>query len=285
MQSSSTAQVSFMGAPHTGRFWNSQGSTMKKKNLGAACLLACAACAHADDGNVLTFGAGIAGAARYSGADDYVVGPLLAIDWQLANGFYASSLRGIGYGGAVGPVYLSAALGYRGERSEKDRNGLGGASGSPALRGMGDVKGSATAVLGASWAIVDGLALEWHAELPVTRRENGRKLGIGLTGTLYQQGKDHVTLSLATNIADRDYMQTYYGVSAVQSARSGYRQYRPKAGLYGAELGMTWKHMIDTRWGVTGTLSAVALTRDAANSPITKRPRSAAGALYATYSF
>ncbi|WP_338763446.1 MipA/OmpV family protein [Massilia sp. METH4] len=257
---------------------------MNKNNLAAIVLLACAACAQAED-NVLTFGAGIAGAARYSGADDYVIGPLLAIDYQMANGFYASTLRGIGYGGAVGPVYLSAALGYRGERSEKDRSGIGGASGSPALRGMGDVKGSATAVLGASWDIVDGLALEWHAELPVSKRENGRQIGVGLTGTLYQQARDHVTLSLAANIADRDYMQTYYGVTATQSARSGYRQYRPKGGLYEVELGMTWKHMIDTRWGVTGTLSAVALTRDAANSPITKRPRSAAGAVYATYSF
>lgn len=257
---------------------------MNKHRMTALLLLAAAGFAHSQD-SVLTLGAGIAGAARYSGADEYAIGPLLAIDWQFANGFYASSLRGIGYGHAAGPVHLSAALGYRGERSEKNRDGIGGASGSTALRGMGDVKGAATAVLGASWEIVDGLALEFSTETPLGKRELGRTIGIGLTGTLYQQGKDHVTLSLAASAGDRDYMQTYYGVTAQQSARSGYRQYRPKGGLYEVELGMTWRHMLDERWAVTGTLGAVSLTRDAANSPITRRSRSGTGALYATYSF
>lgn len=257
---------------------------MNKNSLTALLLLAAAGFVHAE-GNVLTLGAGIAGAPRYAGADDYAIGPLLAIDWQFANGFYASSLRGIGYGRAVGPVYLSAALGYRGERSEKNRDGIGGASGSTALHGMGDVKGGATAVFGASWEIVDGLVLEFSAEQPLGKRRNGRTAGIGLTGTLYQQGKDHVTLSLAANAGDRDYLQTYYGVTAAQSARSGYRQYRPKGGLYEVELGMTWRHMIDVRWAMTGTLGAVSLTRDAANSPITRRSRSGTGALYVTYSF
>jgi len=257
---------------------------MNKNSLTALLLLAAAGLAHAQD-SVLTLGAGIAGAPRYAGADNYAIGPLLAIDWQLANGFYASSLRGIGYGRAVGPVYLSAALGYRGERSEKDRDGIGGASGSPALRGMGDVKGSALAVFGANWEIVDGLVLEFSSEHLLSERRNGRTIGIGLTGTLYQQGSEHVTLSLAASAGDRDYMQTYHGVTAEQSARSGYRQYRPKAGLYEAELGMTWRHMIDTRWAVTGTVGITALTRDAANSPITKRPRAGTGAIYATYSY
>jgi outer membrane scaffolding protein for murein synthesis (MipA/OmpV family) len=150
---------------------------------------------------------------------------------------------------------------------------------------MGDVKGSATAVLGASWAIVDGLELELHTDLPLSHRENGRALGVGLTGTLYQQERDHVTMSLAANLGDRDYMQTYYGVTAEQSARSGYRQYRPKAGLYETELTMTWRHQFDARWGMTATVGVTKLMRDAADSPIAKKDHSATGALFATYSF
>ncbi|QGZ38355.1 outer membrane scaffolding protein for murein synthesis (MipA/OmpV family) [Pseudoduganella flava] len=257
---------------------------MNRNCLTAALLLACATLARAED-NVLTLAGGIAGAARYSGADDYVIGPLVGIDYQMANGFYASTMRGIGYGQAVGPVHLSAALGYRGERAEKNRNGVGGASGSPALRGMGDVKGGTTAVLGASWSVVDGLELELHTELPLSHRENGRALGVGLTGTLFQQERDHVTMSLAAKLGDRDYMQTYYGVSAQQSARSGYRAYRPNAGLHEMELTMTWRHQFDKRWGMTATAGVVTLVRDAAASPISKKDRSATGALFATYSF
>ena len=257
--------------------------TMKNKILTALLLAACAA-AHAED-NVLTFGAGIAAAPRYSGSDEYVAAPLIAIDYQMANGFFASTMRGIGYGWQAGPVHLSAALGYRGQRSEKNRRGFGGASGSAALRGMGDIEGSATAVLSGSWAIVDGLELGVNTDLPLSHHDNGRTLGIGLTGTLFKEQRDLVTLGLSATVGDGDYMRTYYGVSAAQAARTTYKAYTPKAGLYQAQVALTWRHAIDERWSVTGTVGAVTLVRDAARSPITLRDRSAAGAVYAAYAF
>lgn len=261
---------------------------MKNNNLRAlaiATVLATGAAHAADDANVLTLAGGIAGGPRYSGAHEHVIGPALAIDYQMANGFYASTMRGLGYGRQLGPINVGAALGYRGERSEHDRAGLGGARGSTALRGMGTVKGSATAVLHAGYEVVDGLELTMAADLPISHRENGRTLALGLTGTLFEQGADHVTLSLSANLADSDYVRTYYGVTAAQAARSGYAPFTPKAGLYEVELGMTWRHSFNERWSVTSMLGLTALTRDAARSPLARRDTAPTAALFLGYRF
>jgi outer membrane scaffolding protein for murein synthesis (MipA/OmpV family) len=261
---------------------------MKNNNLRAfalAGLLATGAVHADDDANVLTLAGGIAGGPRYSGADERVIGPILAIDYQMANGFYASTMRGIGYGRQLGPIRVSAALGYRGERSERDRAGLGGARGSTALRGMGTVKGSATAVLHAGYELVDGLELSMTADLPVSHRENGRTLAIGLTGTLFERDADHVTLSLSANLADSDYLRTYYGVTPAQAARTGYAPFTPKAGMFEAELGMSWRHKLDERWSVTTMVGLTALTRDAARSPLARRDTAPTAAVLVGYSF
>ncbi|WUR11124.1 MipA/OmpV family protein [[Empedobacter] haloabium] len=257
----------------------------KFRLIALAGLLAASA-AHADDDvNVLTLAGGIAGGPRYSGADERVIGPALAIDYQMANGFYASTMRGIGYGRQLGPFDVGAALGYRGERSERDRAGLGGARGSTALHGMGTVKGSATAVLHAGYAVLDGLELTMAADLPISHRENGRTLAIGVTGTLFAQGADHVTLALAANLADSAYVRTYYGVTAAQATRTGYTPFTPKAGLYEMELGMTWQHRFNERWSVTTMAGLSVLTRDAARSPLARRDTAPTGAVFLGYRF
>lgn len=260
--------------------------TAVKNQIVFIALAGLLAAAHAEDSdNVLTLAGGIGAGPRFSGADENVVGPVVGIDYQMANGFFASTLRGIGYGQAIGPFTLGAALGYRGERSEHDRSSLGGARGSTALRGMGDVKGSATAMLQAEYEIVDGLDLTLQAELPISHRENGRVLEVGVTGTLFQGRADHVTLSVSASLADRDYMQTYYGVTAAQAGRSGYRQFRPKAGLHETELGLSWQHTVNERWSVTAMVGVTSLRRDAARSPLSGKDTAPTGALFATWRY
>ena len=87
-----------------------------KKALLLSTLLTAAA-AHAQDGT-FTLGAGIGAGTRYSGADEYLVSPVIVADYQAANGFYASTLRGIGFAAGSGQLSASVGLGYRGERRE-----------------------------------------------------------------------------------------------------------------------------------------------------------------------
>jgi outer membrane scaffolding protein for murein synthesis (MipA/OmpV family) len=256
---------------------------MKSPFLIAALLAATSA--SAADENVLTLGGGVAAAARYSGSDELQAAPIIAIDYQMANGFYASTLRGLGYGRDFGNLHLSAALGYRGERTDKEETNFGGRRGSDKLKGMGVVKGSGTGVFGVGYKIVEGLVVSGQAEAPLSHRENGRSGNIALTGTLVSNSVDQVTITVGANIADSKYAQTYYGVTADQSARSGYKRFTPKGGMYEGAMNMAWRHQIDDRWSVTGMVGYTALVRDAAKSPIVFRSSSPVAGVYASYRY
>eukprot|EP01034_Spumella_vulgaris_P031944 gene31944-39463_t len=233
--------------------------------LMAALLLLIACGAAAADEAVTTIGGGVALAPRYSGSDENMVVPVVALDYSMANGFYASTLRGLGYAGAR---YPSAA------RKEDGKLPFGGKA-SKYLRGMGDVKGSATANLSLGYAVFDGLDVNLHTAQALSARDTGSTYGAGLSGKLFKDDANTVTLSLGFEVADKKYAQAYYGVTAKQALKSGYKVYTPKAGIYQADVTMSWQHKLDEHWGVTGMLGASSLLRDAANSPLARRTTAA----------
>lgn len=235
--------------------------------------------------NTLTLGGGLAAAPRYAGSKEMQAAPIIVIDYQMANGFYASTMRGLGFGTTVGSFSLDAALGVRGERKEKNESGFAGNRGSSELRGMGDIKGSATANLRAGYSIVPGLALGASLALPLSQRENGKTAGLEVTGILHQDDSDKIALSLGANFADSKYLQTYHGVTAAQALRTGRKQYTPHAGMYEAVLSLAWEHQVDARWSVTGMAGSSTLVRDAARSPLTRRSTAPTAAVYASYRY
>lgn len=254
-----------------------------KKALLLSTLLAAAA-VHAQD-STFTLGAGIAAGTRYSGSDEHLVAPVVVADYQAANGLYASTLRGIGVAGGSEQLGASIGLGYRGERRENDTNGFGGRTGSKALKGMGDVKGSATLNVGAEAQLTDVFSVGAHAEIPLSRRENGKQFALGLNAKLLDGQADKVSAGVALQFGETRYLQTYYGVDARQATRSGYRVFKPEGGMYGTEVSISWEHRLDTHWAVTTLLGAQRLTGDAANSPLVRRKTTPTAAMYAAYTF
>ncbi|WP_343603516.1 MipA/OmpV family protein [Roseateles sp.] len=223
---------------------------------------------------------GVAVATRYAGSDEHLVAPLLGVGYAHASGFFLSTQRGLGYAGSTGGLSYSAALGYRGKREEKETKGLGGSSGSKYLRGMGEVKGSATAHLTLGYAVTDWLELQIATEQPITTRTNGALYSLGAAATVLSGGRNTVVLSVSANAADKKYMQTYHGVTAAQSARSGYAVFTPKAGAHMAEGGVSWQHRLSSDWSITGMVGAQRLFGDARKSPLTRRATSPVGAVY-----
>ena len=254
-----------------------------KKALLLSTLLTAAA-AHAQD-STFTLGAGIGAGTRYSGSDEYLAAPVIVADYQAANGFYASTLRGIGFAAGGEQLSASIALGYRGERTEKDTNGFVGRTGSKALKGMGDIKGSATLNVGAEAQLTDVFSVAAHAEIPVSRRENGKQFALGVNAKLLDSQADKVAAGVALQFGEANYLQTYYGVDARQAARSGYRAFRPEGGMYGTDVSLSWEHRIDAHWAVTSLLGAQRLTGDAAKSPLVRRKTAPTAAVYAAYTF
>ncbi|WP_332855551.1 MipA/OmpV family protein [Duganella sp. S19_KUP01_CR8] len=253
-------------------------------STAAACLLLPSLALAADDSQFL-LGGGVAAGARYSGSKQNTVAPLILLDYSHASGFFASTMRGIGYGGQQGPLSYSAALGYRGERKEKNEKGVFGNTGSAELKGMGDIKGSASAMLSLGYKPVSMLELNVSADVPLSQRENGKNFHAGVTAQLLDAPNDQLSLSAAAGFADSKYAQTYYGVTAKQATTSNFKAYQAKSGLYEANLMLSWQHKIDQKWSVTTMLGANHLLREASRSPLTQRKTSPTGAVYVSYAY
>ena len=70
--------------------------------------------------------------------------------------------------------------------------------------------------------------------------------------------------------ADREYTQSYFGVTAEQSARSGLPEFQAGSGLNSVRLSTGAIHRFERRWFAMATLSASRLQGDAGHSPITE---------------
>ena len=236
-------------------------------------------------GNVLTLGGGVDVAPRYSGSDKSRVTAAQVVDYAMANGFFISTTRGLGYGNRVGNLDYSAALSYRAGRKDRDVSSDSIASGSDYLRGMGDVKGSAVVVPGLGYRITDWLNVQLQAEVPVSERDNGEAVHFGIASPLYTSPENSVTLALTGSWGSSKYMQTYYGVSAAQSAASGFARHDAGSGIYAYSLNLDWTHKLTSRWSVLAAAGVTQLTGEAGDSPVVQKKTSPTGSLKVTYSF
>lgn len=236
-------------------------------------------------GNVLTLGGGVAVAPRYSGSDKSRVTAAQVVDYAMANGFFISTTRGLGYGNRVGNLDYSAALSYRAGRKDRDVSSDSIASGSDYLRGMGDIKGSAVVVPGLGYRITDWLNVQLQADVPVSERDNGEAVHFGIASPLYTSPENSVTLALTGSWGSSKYMQTYYGVSAAQSAASGFARHDAGSGIYAYSLNLDWTHKLTSRWSLLAAAGVTQLTGEAGDSPIVQRKTSPVGSLKVTYSF
>lgn len=232
-------------------------------------------------GSTMTVAAGIAVVPEYSGSDKTRVMPVIALDYQNANGFFASSLRGLGYATAIDGFKLSGALSYGGGRDDSKRT-FG--AGSDALRGMGKIDNGAIAAFGVGYDF-GAFQLGLNTHLALSNRDRGNTVELAVGVPLVKSAADQVSLGATAKYADSKYNQTYYGVTAAQSARSGYRAYQAGAGFTSAQLGVTWRHVVDKNWSVNTIAGATHLVGDAADSPIVKRASAPVLVVTAGYTF
>jgi outer membrane scaffolding protein for murein synthesis (MipA/OmpV family) len=218
-------------------------------------------------GDSFSAGIGLAYVPEYAGADKSRVLPLPFLEKTYANGVFLSTQRGVGYETKAGDFKLSAALSYGGVREDHKKNYF---SGSDALRGMGKIEGAAQAVLGVGYQL-GSVGLDFTSRQNLNHRENGNTYSLSANMPLYSDSTDQIGFGMSATYGDRKHMQTYYGVTAIQSKQSGYRQYTAKAGFENVTAGVNWNHVLDANWSVHTGLGVNHLTSDAADSPLTKR--------------
>lgn len=208
--------------------------------------------------------------------------PLLGISYNDGR-FFAGTQRGIaGVGYEVfktESVSVFGAVGYSGGRKD------GNDKDSPRFKGMGKIEASALLAAGVEWSpFGDLLQLSWLT-LASTKREQGYGSAFGATVGFPIWGPLNGSVSISTLYADRKSAQTYYGVTAAQSIRSGNPVYEAKAGWVQRELSLDLTYDINKQWSATAGVGRLTRTGPAAKSPLYTKRNEPTATLAISYSF
>jgi len=140
-----------------------------------------------------------------------------------------------------------------------------------ALNGLGDIKPTVRARLSGTWRLEDGWRLGASWSVDAFGRGGGNFGDIGF-GREQRLSPDTVwTWGASLSAAGDRYMQTYYGISEEQAARTGYPVYTPSSGLRDVALFANMRMDLTERWLLLGGVSASRLVGPAADSPLTKK--------------
>lgn len=93
---------------------------------------------------------------------------------------------------------------------------------------------------------------------------------VGTAGARYRIApNDRLTLwpQIEAKFGDDNFTQTFFGVSADESRRSGYAEYKPQGGIYAAGVGVEGRYALTPTLAVVGELDYDRLVGDAADAP------------------
>ncbi|WP_341487236.1 MipA/OmpV family protein [Pararhizobium sp. A13] len=218
-------------------------------------------------------GAGAIYAPKFEGSDEFELVPIPMISATFGDRVT------IDPGGLTVDVLKSNGFkflvkgGYGGGRDEDD---------SDHLRGLGDI--DAGAVVGAQLSYELG-PVEFYAS--VDKTIGGSDGLVGELGANVSHHYDRFILSAGASatIADDNHMESYFGVTAAQSARSGLRQYEASAGLKRFDVEASVTYMATENWVVRGQAGVGFLTGDAKDSPIVQNDVQPSAMLIVGYKF
>lgn len=232
-----------------------------------------------DEAPGLSFSAGGLAAVKpkYEGSKDYeVIGVPYVAPSGGGSGFV--QFKGVDdlrfrlldyYGLEAGPV-----AGYRFGRDQDD---------AARLIGLGDVDGGL--VVGGFVAYRFGPVTPFVTyNYQVTGDETGGVLRAGIE-TKREFGRVTATLTAGATWADDDYMASYFGVTAAQSAASGLAAFDAEAGIKDVHLGASADVALTERWTLKLMGRYAHLLGDAADSPIAETESQWMGGLGLAYRF
>ncbi len=153
------------------------------------------------------------------------------------------------------------------------------------LSGMGDIPPTIRARVVANWR----LAGPWRAGASWSVDALGRGGGnLGEVSLGWEQRVTHSTqlsMGLSLALAGDRYMQTYYGVSEEQSARTGKPVYQPSAGARDVTASVNLRQDLGPEWTLLAGLAASRQLGPAAVSPLTAQRDGWSASLAAAWRF
>ena len=147
-------------------------------------------------------------------------------------------------------------------------------SSSTALTGMGDIGRTVRARVLMRWMPDEHWTLSASSSLDALGNGGGYVSDVGLAREWRLSPRSTLQLGAAVTFAGDRYLQTWYGVTAEQSLRSGYPEYEPEEGMRDVAAGLTLRTEFSREWAGFVGFSASRLVGAAARSPLVKQPGS-----------
>ena len=248
-----------------------------------------------DGSRDMYIGLGVQSVGRYEGASERRVKvlPLLQVEWSngiflsgMSAGMHLSSTEGIEYGPLLALQTSRTAAGFGtaiGGISNSSVNGIlpsgdGMVLNRKSVEGkrLDGVENVPSRLLGGGFVnyyLNPGLRLTNSVLVGAGRDSDGAFWNIGLQH-LAGNIAPHHTLSLAAGLSlgNRSYMQSYFGVSALDALRSGNRKYTPGAGFKDTSASVRWNWTLSPSWMLSSNVRVTRLLGNAKNSPLVEHP-------------
>ena len=221
---------------------------------------------------------GVKAAPRYQGADETRTTGIPGFEYHWANGLYIGGTDGlVGVQLNVTPqLQLGLGLGLNEGRKASD---------SRYLTGMGDVDARGTLNMHAKAAINDQFELSAGLQLGSGSSGKGGLLNVGASYGFSLAPATRMSFNVEATLANADYMNDYFGVSAAQASDSGYKRYTPNAGLRDVTVGLDLQHQISSEWMLFTSLNSTTLSNAAKDSPLVRKATSQSAFVGVAYSF
>ncbi|HET9645010.1 MAG TPA: MipA/OmpV family protein [Burkholderiaceae bacterium] len=148
---------------------------------------------------------------------------------------------------------------------------------SSALSGIEDVRPTLLGRMSATWILPSAPgAARWRLGLGLSTdllgRGQGQLMDLGVVRDAQVSPRTTWSNSASISAASATYMIRRYGVSPGESARTGYPEYRPGAGLRDISYGTGWRTEFGDTWIAFWGVSASRQLGPAADSPLSRRP-------------
>ncbi len=210
---------------------------------------------------------------RYDGADTQRVLAVPALSAQLANGFFAEPVNGIGFNLGAGRLLQ---WGVR-ATVETGRS-------ADLVPGLGRIDARLNPGVFANWRVAERWELRAALRTGMAG-SGGMAMHLGGAWDLWRAGPSAIGLNAAVRWSDADYNQAYFGITPSQSLASGLSPYSLGSGLSAVQAGISGRTELAPRWTGFGGLAWQRLTGDAASSPLVRERNSPRLVLGAAYSF
>jgi outer membrane protein len=138
-----------------------------------------------------------------------------------------------------------------------------------ALRGLGDIRPTARA----RFSMTASLTPAWRLGLAMSTDLFGRGGGyigdVSLAREWRVLPKTVLGTAVSLSYAGDRYLQTWYGITPEQSARTGRPEFQPAAGLRDVSASVGFRSDLSRDWLLIGGIGTSRLLGDAARSPLT----------------